>query len=155
MVGDLPAKSIGAILMDKITCLSIQQPWAWLIAHGYKDIENRTWATKFRGAFFIHAGQKIDWGSYNLIDPGLRREGINMPSLKELEDMCGGIVGYTTLVDCVIHHDSPWFFGEYGFVLKNSAPIDLVPLKGKLGFFKAPTELNYLRQMTVDLRSAE
>ena len=29
--------------------LSIQQPWAWLIAHGKKDVENRTWATAFRG----------------------------------------------------------------------------------------------------------
>lgn len=22
-------------------CLSIQQPWAWLIVNGFKDIENR------------------------------------------------------------------------------------------------------------------
>lgn len=29
--------------------ISIRQPWAWLIANGFKDIENRDWATKFRG----------------------------------------------------------------------------------------------------------
>lgn len=35
--------------------LSIKQPWASLIAHGIKDIENRTWATKYRGKVLIHA----------------------------------------------------------------------------------------------------
>ena len=29
--------------------LTIKQPWATLIAMGIKDIENRTWPTKFRG----------------------------------------------------------------------------------------------------------
>ena len=32
-----------------IPALSIQQPWAWFIVNGYKDVENRTWSTKFRG----------------------------------------------------------------------------------------------------------
>ena len=36
-------------------CLSIRQPWAWLIAHGWKNIENRTWPTGYRGRFLIHA----------------------------------------------------------------------------------------------------
>lgn len=35
--------------------LSIKQPWASLIAHGIKDIENRTWRTHFRGKIYIHA----------------------------------------------------------------------------------------------------
>lgn len=35
--------------------LSIRQPWAWLILHGGKDIENRSWNTNFRGRFLIHA----------------------------------------------------------------------------------------------------
>lgn len=33
----------------KLPILSIRQPWAWLIVNGYKDIENRTWPTHFRG----------------------------------------------------------------------------------------------------------
>ena len=37
--------------------LSIRQPWAWLIVHGRKDIENRSWRTKFRGRFLVHAAQ--------------------------------------------------------------------------------------------------
>ena len=29
--------------------LSIRQPWSWLILHGGKDIENRSWRTNVRG----------------------------------------------------------------------------------------------------------
>lgn len=36
--------------------ISIHQPWAWLIVEGYKDIENRTWLTAYRGPVLIHAG---------------------------------------------------------------------------------------------------
>jgi hypothetical protein len=39
--------------------LSIQQPWAWAIIHAGKRVENRTWSTRFRGPFFIHAGKTI------------------------------------------------------------------------------------------------
>jgi len=38
----------------------IRQPWAWLIVHGYKDVENRTWSTKYRGPILIHAGKTLD-----------------------------------------------------------------------------------------------
>ena len=60
--------------------LSIRQPWAWLIvrpdltdpiqraaafaAGEIKDIENRTWATKHRGPFLVHAGQTFDMEGY-------------------------------------------------------------------------------------------
>lgn len=41
--------------------LTVQQPWAWAIAAGHKDIENRTWATSYRGPLAIHAGKT--WAS--------------------------------------------------------------------------------------------
>lgn len=40
--------------------LSIRNPWAALIMDGYKLVENRTWDTKWRGTFAVHAGQKVD-----------------------------------------------------------------------------------------------
>lgn len=47
--------------------LSIRQPWAWLIANGYKDIENRSWRTNYRGPVLIHASAAMptwsDWVS--------------------------------------------------------------------------------------------
>ena len=35
--------------------LSLGQPSAWLAAMSNKDVENRTWTTRFRGEFLIHA----------------------------------------------------------------------------------------------------
>src|SRR5436189_5084024 len=46
----------GAENHPSMKALSVRQPWAWLIVNGYKDIENRDWATKRRGRIWIHAG---------------------------------------------------------------------------------------------------
>lgn len=44
--------------------LSIRQPWAWLILHAGKDIENRTWQTYQRGWFAIHASKGMTRREY-------------------------------------------------------------------------------------------
>ena len=38
--------------------ITIRQPWASLIVHGIKDIENRSWQTNFRGRVLIHSSVK-------------------------------------------------------------------------------------------------
>lgn len=38
-------------------CLSVHQPWAWLIARGVKRVENRAWYTPYRGPLAIHASK--------------------------------------------------------------------------------------------------
>lgn len=40
--------------------ITIQQPWASLIASGDKKYETRSWNTKYRGPIAIHAGKQID-----------------------------------------------------------------------------------------------
>ena len=40
--------------------ISIKQPYASLIANGYKKYEFRTWKTSYRGKIYIHASKKID-----------------------------------------------------------------------------------------------
>lgn len=106
--------------------LSIRQPWAWRILHAGKDIENRDWRTSFRGRVLIHAGVKLD----ERPDPG---EPLDMPR--------GGIVGAVTIVDCVAASSSKWFCGDYGFVLADPVACELIPCKGKLGFFEVPPEV--------------
>jgi len=39
-----------------VKALTLHQPWADLIAHHGKTIENRTWRTDYRGPVAIHAG---------------------------------------------------------------------------------------------------
>jgi hypothetical protein len=44
-----------------VKCLTVCQPWAWAIVHGRKHVENRTWATDYRGPLLIHAGGSRRW----------------------------------------------------------------------------------------------
>jgi hypothetical protein len=37
--------------------LTITQPWASLMAAGWKEIETRSWATRYRGELVIHAAK--------------------------------------------------------------------------------------------------
>jgi hypothetical protein len=113
--------------------LSIRQPWAWLICNAGKDIENRSWPTKFRGRVLIHAGKGMTSDEYE--DAGIcaADSGISLPPFESLER--GGIVGEAEIVDCVTRSESAWFFGPYGFVLRNAKPLPFFPCKGALGFF--------------------
>jgi len=109
--------------------LSIKQPWAYLIMEGIKDIENRTWPTKLRGRFLIHASLGYD----KKAEAGLEMEGhtipLNLPS--------GCILGSVEIVDCVQHHPSKWKQKDtYGYVLKEPRKLHTPwPYKGQLRFF--------------------
>ena len=112
--------------------LSIKQPWAWAIIHG-KDIENRTWPTRFTGSFFIHAGKKFDHYGYQWL---LDHRNLLMTKIPHPDDFqIGGIVGISKIVDCVSSHTSPFFFGPWGFVLEDSREHDFYTCRGQLGFF--------------------
>lgn len=65
--------------------LTISQPFAKLIADGTKWVENRTWATKYRGQLAIHAGS----GTQYLTKAALRKF------------QSGGVIATGVLVDIV------------------------------------------------------
>lgn len=118
--------------------LSIRQPWAWLIVHANKDIENRSWQTPYRGEFLIHAAKGMTLDEYDdavlfalEIDPS-----INVPSPSALER--GGIVGVANLVDVLSPKGQRYSWhmhGQFGFVLRNVQPLPFLPCKGALGFW--------------------
>jgi hypothetical protein len=123
--------------------LSIRQPWASLILLAGKDIENRTWETRVRGAILIHAAKGMTKKEYIearafasfatcILDP-VRLDVLELAHLPR-----GGIIGSVNLVDCVYQSDSPWFQGPYGFALRDPKPLPFVPVKGQLGFFDVP-----------------
>ena len=128
--------------------LSIQQPWAWLICAGYKDIENRGWQTKFRGRVYVHAGKYWDavdgselYPKYKipLMERGLSKTDFLAWWKREnprTDGVKGEIVGEVDIVDCVRESKSAWFAGPYGFVLRNPTCYkEPIPCRGKLGFF--------------------
>lgn len=121
-----------------LKALSVQQPWAWLLAHGHKDVENRTWRTKHRGEFLIHAGKGFDKQGYEFVRKYFPH--IAMPQIEEFER--GGIVGKAKVVDCVAPGSrgtgaclSPWYFDAYGFLVAEATPVAFQPCKGALNFF--------------------
>jgi hypothetical protein len=127
-----------------VPCLSIQQPWTWLIVNGHKDIENRDWTTSYRGPLLIHAGKRVDESSFDadgrlFTDYWRSRYGdelvAGMPQQRQ-EYETGGIVGIATVVDVVIRSESPWFFGKHGWVLKDARTLPFVPYRGQLGLFR-------------------
>lgn len=120
--------------------LSIRQPWAWLILHAGKTVENRSWPTKYRGPVLIHAGKGMTRAEYeDAADFAHFCCGVNEMELFENLQR-GGIVGRARIVDCVTASDSPWFVGPFGFVLADVQPLPFRPFRGALGFFDVPAE---------------
>ncbi len=114
--------------------LSIRQPWAWLIVNGHKDIENRSWPTRFRGPVLIHAAKGMTRDEYEDAASLCNKLAVTLPAFDKLER--GGVVGQATVTDCVGDSASPWFFGKFGFVLADAKPLPFVPCKGQLMFFE-------------------
>jgi hypothetical protein len=110
--------------------LSIRQPWAWLIVAGHKDIENRSWATNYRGPLLIHAGRALARMPIEKIE---KRYRVKVPRDQLLR---GGIVGQVELADIVENHKSRWFTGEgFAWVLKNPRPVLFRKITGQLRLF--------------------
>lgn len=120
--------------------LSIRQPWAWAILLAGKDVENRSWATKFRGRVLIHAALHLRTREFEE-DCSLIRRISGESVLSHYYMRFGGIVGSVEIVDCVVTSASPWFFGPWGFVLRDPRPLPFVPLRGQLGFFDVSDEV--------------
>lgn len=114
--------------------VTILQPWAHLIVHGDKRVENRTWKTDHRGPLYIHAGKSRQ-----------HCEGIDTSGMA-----FGAVVAIANLVDCLyITHiragkyaeKYPWLLthehthGPYCWILESVSPIGPWPWKGAQGLF--------------------
>ena len=121
--------------------LSVRQPWAWAIVHGFKNIENRTWRSRFRGRLFIHASMKQEDDDVGFVCRRIARiRGLPARRVRDgyfVELQLGAVIGAVTMVDCVETHASIWFEGPHGFVFEDPCPLPVFPLRGKPGIFKA------------------
>jgi hypothetical protein len=108
--------------------LSIKQPWAALIVSGIKPVENRSWATSYRGPLLIHASKRHDH------EANVRLDATHL--------VHGAIVGIVDLIDIVTAHPSPYFTGPYGWVLANPRRIEPpIPMRGQQRLFDVPDDL--------------
>jgi hypothetical protein len=115
--------------------LSIRQPWAWLIVHGWKNIENRCWPTQERGRFLIHASKSMSAEEYDACAAFVAKfPAVKLPPPSDLPR--GGIVGEAVLLDCVDWHPSEWFEGPFGLVIDEAKPVSFRACAGRLKFFE-------------------
>jgi hypothetical protein len=121
--------------------LTVKQPYATLIAEGIKEYEFRTWKTKYRGEFLIHAGK------------GKNIEYMKKYEYLNLEYPAGYIIAKVTLEDCIDVNDdfreilkikNPILYSHvindktwkgYAFKLTNVEKIENIPAQGKLSFW--------------------
>lgn len=130
-----------------IRALSIRQPWADLILHGPKDVENRSWNTTYRGPFWIHAPNRVELlvvqtepiASYLREIHGIRR-------MVDYKPLTGHMVGAAVLETSrerpapIPGHDddySDWHEpGAHGFYLSHRTPLPRpIPMPGGQRWF--------------------
>lgn len=124
--------------------LSVKNPWAFLIASGNKDVENRNWRTHYRGKIFIHVSQKpdleyvqkVDFNIYQSVDPVARMH------LLSPKPQWGKIIGEVEILDCIRDSTSKWAQeGCWHWILANPVLYERIKIrespvvKGKLGLW--------------------
>ena len=118
-------------------CLSICQPFAELIIQNKKTIELRTWNTKIRGEFLVHAPIKIRKETYEKLKikekltTGAIIGKVELYDVKKYESLKEIQVDKKKHCSSTISHKK-----KFGFILKNAKPFRIpIPWKGQLGFF--------------------
>lgn len=113
--------------MNDIRALTIRQPWAALIAHDDKRIENRTWGTAWRGQLLIHAAKTPD---------PIERHSNPVAG----DEVRSAIVATATLADCHVCDGGCSLWAEPGrhhWVLQDVHALpEPVPCSGSLGLWR-------------------
>lgn len=128
--------------------ITIKQPWASLIVHGIKDIENRTWScpNKYLGQRVLIHASKVPECVYPFEVLNTKQETQLMSRLEikeflEYSSITSAIIGSVEIVECVQKHPSIWAEkGVYNWVLANPIIYDepFEKVKGKLSFWNYP-----------------
>jgi hypothetical protein len=133
--------------------LTVRQPWAWAIARGHKDIENRSWTTRYRGPIAIHAAKHWDTdreATLRAVVYQIREQGGALPATLD-DDLpysdTGLIIATVNLVGiCTASLDGdtcdcgPWAMpGHAHWRLENAQVYpEPTPATGRLGLWEFP-----------------
>lgn len=114
--------------------LVVKQPWAYLIVHALKPVENRSWYTAYRGPVLIQASKhrrtRRDWAAASEF---CSERGVSLPTAGEVD--YGGVIGLVEQTDCVSESSSPWFEGPFGHVYADARRLPFVQAIGNLGLY--------------------
>ena len=142
---------------DMGMCLSMHQPWASLMVHGFKRFEGREWTTKYRGPLWVHAtSQKPDLVVIEALEEAYQEHyaliGEDLPPFPK-RYLTSSVIGRVDLVDVLAldeYNDTvPNVLREkttsaYQFVIRNPQYLEL-PLRmtGSPNIYKMPKEIAF------------
>ena len=124
--------------------LTLHRPWDYAIAHGHKCVENRTWATAYRGPLLIHAGMKWDQAA---ADEVFLVSGV---WLNERSWPGGRIVALVYVDGCRRRHNMPkiestmprgWIEGPWCWLLGRTHLLDPIPCSGSQRLWTPPQDV--------------
>jgi len=123
--------------------ITLKQPWASLVAYGYKKYEFRSWQIKYRGDIIIHAGLGVDKEAMEKV----KDLGLDFPSKK--------LMAIVHLDDCIkldediskrINSENPLVYGNkirdgYAWKLSNIRLLNIADdVSGKQGIWNYEIE---------------
>ena len=116
--------------------LTVQQPWAWAIIHGGKDVENRDWKPARPLVLLIHAGLKTDFAAFGF----MQQLGVEPPVTSVLA--YGAIIGAVTVTGWTETSPSRWAsHTRWHWLLSNpGAAQQPIPYRGQTGLFRPPED---------------
>jgi hypothetical protein len=138
------------MIARQVKAISVRQPWAWLLIHGPKDVENRTWAPwgGYRGPLVIVASKGLTRAEYEDVSWMVDKLA-ELPPFGKLER--GGVIGAVDLYDVSPPSKkpvSPWHFEEqFAWRVRRPVPLPFRPFKGALGL--RPFELSEAEHATL------
>jgi hypothetical protein len=114
--------------------LTVRQPWAWAIVHADKTVENRSWATTYRGPLAIHAGANRSRIFREQASYWMDKIGVMVPARDDL--LYGCVIGTVDLVDCVRESGDRWGMQQHWhWVLRNAQSCSPRFVRGRLGLW--------------------
>jgi hypothetical protein len=127
-----------------VRCITLQEPWAWLISQGFKDCENRKWHTVFQGRVFIHSGLSFAADYRNIENWVGTHMGIMLPGKEWLKKYhVGRIVAVAEFGQMVAKlPDSQWKMqNQWAWPINWCHAVNPTdPVKGMLGLWRLPTD---------------
>jgi hypothetical protein len=135
--------------------ITLTQPWATLVAKGFKRIETRSWHTNYRGPLVIHAAKSIPaWVGDWFLQNGYARAALAHCGVRQVSDLKslprGAVIATCELVNVISvegfrPEPAERAFGDYGpgrfaWLLENvRAIVEPVECRGALGLWELST----------------
>lgn len=121
--------------------LTLLRPWAWMITHGSKRIENRSWKPSqnvIGQRIAIHAGLGIDFDGMWW----LRERHMMQPAITEKARAKGVVLGTAVVTGWCTQSSDIWFTGPIGWVLSDvEMLLEPIPCRGMQGLWTVPPQV--------------